>query len=1507
MNILNFYIIIVQYLLIFPYHNDIVIDGSYEKNPPSGTSSLTFVFDTTGSMNDDLIQVQDGAKKILDTVLKQREKLIYNYIYVPFHDPRVGPVFSTTDPRTFQRHLNSVHVVGGGDCPEMTLTGIQMALEASLPASFIYVFTDARAKDYHLEEQIINLIQEKQSSVVFVMTGDCNNRTHPGFRCYEKIAAVSFGQVHIMYEVRDHSGTSLCQIPVDRLLTELTVSLSGDKDDGNYLDISLINPKGERVDRAQLSDESGSIDLSNIKLIRIRNPMRGIWKIRTSSRLKHTLRVLGHGAIDFKYGFVVKLTDRMELSYPRPIAHQSTYLIVTMKGLIAPGMITDISLIDYYGNELLTKLATMHMNNSYSYYIGPFIPPNGLFFIRVRGDDDQSYKFQRIAPTAISVIKTTGPRAYMANRMIATISRPFNLTCSVVSKGEFTLYWYKDNKQFGEPLFYSYSDTSVWTFQAITPQDRGYYHCMIISPSGNHTVTTFLEIEEQAPMITFIRNESIIRGSVAFLHCHTENLNAVTRWLKNDSMIDNTAKTHLYANGTLMIIDVNMQDEGIYHCHVQTSGGHAEAVMHLHVIEAPKVQVIPQQLHFTPGQSFNVSCFIDDDLIVQQATEIDAGVYECRASNAAGSHADSMIAQISTPPKIRVIRDRQMIGRGDSVTLECIIVQGNPKPKITWFHGGREVSSYKYITIDENKLTIQGVQNSDAGSYTCIAQNLAGRDLGVINLDVGSMPTIVPTPEIVRVNIERSVTLQCRAIGYPLPKIKWHRNGVSIEKLNDHVQIDDQDRYTCTAENIFGRQDKTNVLLITGLVSPVLGHVPPEEKLLENEELRLSCIAVLGTPKPILRWYKDGKPIQSSIYVTVESGGSILFLRKGRPQDEGQYTCVATNSAGNASLNINVKLIKKPQIEKNDILKYTLSAGKMLEIPCRATGKPQPKIPDNTLRIQQTSVNHSGKYHCTASNVAGEAKQAIDLIILGPPVIEPGQSSYNLIQGNSITLPCEEIHRGQFKCIATNNIGMDEKTITLTVHTAPTIEGSDQLKIIITNVNQSVLLPCPARAFPLPSRTWSYEGDRIYEDYSRGSEMSYTHDGSLEIATPQMNHAGRYTCHVSNLAGDDHITYLLKVQEPPKIISDIPGTIVVVLGLMLEIPCRAVGTSEPTISWEKDGFQIIPDDIIHIDSTGTIRIEKVQPLHRGIYRCLATNPAGVDERNTIVIVHEPPIISPNTLSDYTTVEGDHIELRCYANGNPTPIITWTQKGIQISDDDISHMHITNDGTLIIDNVKNDDGGHYICKASNAAGVAEKLIRLTVIIPPDIPDQETVITDAVIIGQPFSLYCPVFSIPLPQITWYLNDQSIVESDANIILSDDQRRLHILKSRTVDAGNYKCVARNPAGDSAKTFQIEIIVPPNLNQSMHKIKVAMLENERAELGCPISGVPEPSIAWLVNGQLLEEGIIKRGVVLGSDGRSVIIETAQLEHEGIYTCVGTNKGGSLDVDVHVTVLEFS
>lgn len=52
-----------------------------------GAVTLAFVFDTTGSMFDDMQQVIDGAGKILNTVLEKFERPIHNYVFVPFHDP----------------------------------------------------------------------------------------------------------------------------------------------------------------------------------------------------------------------------------------------------------------------------------------------------------------------------------------------------------------------------------------------------------------------------------------------------------------------------------------------------------------------------------------------------------------------------------------------------------------------------------------------------------------------------------------------------------------------------------------------------------------------------------------------------------------------------------------------------------------------------------------------------------------------------------------------------------------------------------------------------------------------------------------------------------------------------------------------------------------------------------------------------------------------------------------------------------------------------------------------------------------------------------------------------------------------------------------------------------------------------------------------------------------------------------------------------------------------------
>ncbi|XP_075037434.1 uromodulin-like [Mixophyes fleayi] len=149
-------------------------------------------------MYDDFLQLKLVNSWLLDRVTARFPCGVRQYTMVEFNDPTVGPIRVTESKTEFGHFFNSLIASGGGDCPELAMGGLELALENSPPKSFILVLTDASALDYWnttLINNINSLISTTQSQVFFLITGLCGSIYNPDFLVYRDIAALSFGHV----------------------------------------------------------------------------------------------------------------------------------------------------------------------------------------------------------------------------------------------------------------------------------------------------------------------------------------------------------------------------------------------------------------------------------------------------------------------------------------------------------------------------------------------------------------------------------------------------------------------------------------------------------------------------------------------------------------------------------------------------------------------------------------------------------------------------------------------------------------------------------------------------------------------------------------------------------------------------------------------------------------------------------------------------------------------------------------------------------------------------------------------------------------------------------------------------------------------------------------------------------------------------------------------------------------------------------------------------------------
>ncbi|XP_059394669.1 protein turtle homolog A-like isoform X2 [Carassius carassius] len=375
--------------------------------------------------------------------------------------------------------------------------------------------------------------------------------------------------------------------------------------------------------------------------------------------------------------------------------------------------------------------------------------------------------------------------------------------------------------------------------------------------------------------------------------------------------------------------------------------------------------------------------------------------------------------------------------------------------------------------------------------------------------------------------------------------------------------------------------------------------------------------------------------------------------------------------------------------------------------------------------------------------------------------------------------------------------------------------------------------------------------------------------------------------------------------------------------LTCSLPALDEGRSAPqhVIEWVRQGYDIpiliqfgVHDPRVHPNYDGrvslirgtSLQMRGLLPEDEGWYECRilpldkTTDDTGSSGRWTLLSVTAPPVFTETSPPGVEVFAGRSVTLKCAAQGNPRPTITWSKHGRPINPQ--SKVKIM-DGSLSFHAVSRETSGKYQCQASNTEGNVTHLTKLKVIGPPVIiiPPTETVLN----MSQDAYLKCQAEADP-PNMTyvWQRQGEDIyhIESLKSRVKIIVDGTLLISRLTPEDSGNYTCMPTNglpvsPSASATLTVQhpAQVMKMPSLT--------FLPTGMRGIIACPVRAEPPLShVDWIKDDKPLDLGMYP-GWTLTSEG-SIIIATANDDAAGVYTCTPYNSFGTMGQSEPTTVL---
>ncbi|CAI6344104.1 unnamed protein product [Macrosiphum euphorbiae] len=454
----------------------------------------------------------------------------------------------------------------------------------------------------------------------------------------------------------------------------------------------------------------------------------------------------------------------------------------------------------------------------------------------------------------------------------------------------------------------------------------------------------------------------------------------------------------------------------------------------------------------------------------------------------------------------------------------------------------------------------------------------------------------------------------------------------------------------------------------------------------------------------------------------------------------------------------------------------------------------------------------------------------------------------------------------------------------------------------------------------------------------------------LTIEETFVEDSAKFTCRAENDSDFIETSAYLSVKEcapehqiSPSVFTKLLSDLLVKQGDACSLSCKAEGNPLPTVQWFKEDICIDNSpqyQITYNNGEALLKIEHTNSSsHSGKYTCVATNRLGSDSTasNLLIDALEKPEDGPTfvvPLSNVMARAGQKLKLECEVETNKPPILIWFHNGKvmkEIKDFKVSE----NRGkiNLIIPEAYPKDAGTYSLTIKTEQGEATSSCQVSVkgILPNETSDSE-IASDlepikpsiplllkeqTVLEGKSVHLKCIIVGQPEPEVIWYRDGRPVKESkDIQLLFQGDQCSLVIKEAFIEDAGEYKVVAINSAGEASSTCVLsvepksapdidEIVVSPKFTKLLSDVLVR--EGDSITLECNADGCPKPDFKWIRNTVEIKPD---QRITLSSDedGTATLhIHNALPVDKGQYTVRAVNKAGEAKCFSHVIVKAIS